>query len=73
MLNNYILSARRCFAFSSRSDMCTGIRYVLYLALNGRSLELSVGSEIYVGCSDGTLLRYALQATGPDSVSALMA
>ncbi|EJC97726.1 uncharacterized protein FOMMEDRAFT_162532 [Fomitiporia mediterranea MF3/22] len=27
----------------------------------------AVGSEIYVGCSDGTLLRYALQANGPDS------
>ncbi|KAH8108778.1 hypothetical protein DFH11DRAFT_1710480 [Phellopilus nigrolimitatus] len=27
----------------------------------------ALGSEIYVGCSDGTLLRYALQANGPDS------
>ncbi|KAI5122616.1 hypothetical protein M0805_008706 [Coniferiporia weirii] len=27
----------------------------------------ALGPEIYVGCSDGTLLRYALQVNGPDS------
>lgn len=33
--------------------------------LTGGELE---GSEIYIGCSDGSLLRYALQANDPHVV-----
>jgi hypothetical protein len=34
--------------------------------------ELAVGSEIYVGCSNGELIRFALQADDPNKVSGFL-
>lgn len=57
------------FNIINRGDMCTSVRYISkFLSRESTLDKLFIGSEIYVGCSDGTLLRYALQATGPNSV-----
>jgi hypothetical protein len=48
--------------------MCTSVWYVpVFYCLDFRFI-VRVGSELYVGCSNGELLRFALQADDPNKV-----
>ncbi|KAH9057206.1 hypothetical protein EDB87DRAFT_1578953 [Lactarius vividus] len=51
-------------AFTGRSEVCTG--------LGCQTDSPFSGSEIYAGCSNGDLLRFALQANGPNQVNPIV-